>query len=300
MVAIVEDVDDDVCPDVEVTGSSASAGSKRPLAAAPRNTANVCIDDDIEEDVCIQPTKAKRARSAKGTAVTVVESDSDSSSSGSSRSRTLKRRGGAAAAAALLSQSTPLDVDEASRLVSRTLTLPTSFAGPLQHEGGLVVVMAETGANISVQQGASATDTAVSVEGTSEAVGKAAAQIQQLYDEFAEAERKAKLQADCEHMDQVEIPQKLLSAAVGPNGSDLPKVRDRCGGVMIALMPPSAGGHLTAFIGPGTAEQVQQAKEELLGRVQRAEAGEVPAQEPAPRPKLADEFEALMADVDGK
>ncbi|CAE7215270.1 aurkb-a [Symbiodinium sp. CCMP2592] len=116
--------------------------------------------------------------------------------------------------------------------------------------------MTESGANISVQQGATPTDTAVCVEGTSEAVGKAAVQIQQMFDDFTEAEKKAKMLADSEHMDQVEIPQKLLSAAVGPNGSDLPKVRERCGGVMIALMPPSEGGHLTAFIGPGTVEQV--------------------------------------------
>ncbi|CAE7760312.1 aurkb-a [Symbiodinium microadriaticum] len=291
MVAIVEDVDEDVCAEVEVTGSSAGAAK-----------ANVCIDDDADEEVCIQPSSTNNTRPSKrrkGAAVTLVESDSDSSSSVSSRSRTLKRRGGAAAAAALLSQSAPVDVDEASRLVSRTLSFPTSFAGPLQHEGGLVAVMAESGANISVQQGASPTDTAVCVEGTSEAVGKAAVQIQQMFDDFTEAEKKAKLLADSEHMDQVEIPQKVLSAAVGPNGSDLPKVRERCGGVMIALMPPSEGGHLTAFIGPGTAEQVKQAKEELLGRVQRAEAGEVPAQESMSRPKLADEFEALMEDVSG-
>ncbi|CAE7364615.1 aurkb-a, partial [Symbiodinium pilosum] len=147
----------------------------------------------------------------------------------------------------------------------------TSFAGPLQHEGGLVAVMAESGASISAQQGATPTDTVVCVEGTGEAVDKAAAQIQQMFDEFAEAERK---KVDSEQMDQVEIPQKLLSATVGPNGSELPKVRESCGGVMIALMPPSEGGHLTAFIGPGTSEQVQQAKEELLRRLRRAESGE--------------------------
>lgn len=50
---------------------------------------------------------------------------------------------GAAAATALLTATKPLDVDEATQVIQRQVSFPTSFAGPLQHEGGLVQIMAE-------------------------------------------------------------------------------------------------------------------------------------------------------------
>lgn len=51
---------------------------------------------------------------------------------------------GAAAATALLTATKPLDVDEATQVIQRQVSFPTSFAGPLQHEGGLVQIMAES------------------------------------------------------------------------------------------------------------------------------------------------------------
>ncbi|CAJ1442287.1 unnamed protein product [Effrenium voratum] len=193
-----------------------------------------------------------------------------------SRSRSQRRHGGAAAAAALLSAQAPLDVDEAERLIQRVLSFPTRFAGSLQHEGGLVAVMAECDVNISVQpESDSLQNTAIHIAGTAHSVGRAVSQIELQFEAFAEAERKAKAEADSGHMEETQIPQNVLSAALGPNGADLPKVRQKFGGIMIALMPPK-DGVFTAMIGPGTEEQVQQAKADLLQRVAVATSQDTP------------------------
>eukprot|EP00434_Breviolum_minutum_P038408 symbB.v1.2.034068.t1/scaffold4254.1/size42344/2 len=276
MTAVIEDVDDDVCA-VQVTVDS-----------APNNKTNICIEDDVDdvEDVCVTQTKTGTKRP-----VTLVESDSESSSAGSSAQR--RQCHGAAAATALLTATKPLDVDEATQVIQRQVSFPTSFAGPLQHEGGLVQIMAECDVNISVQPGDSVDATAISISGTEHAVGRAVAQIELQFKAFAEAERKAKEEAESNHMDQVKIPEQLLCGAVGPNGRDLPQVREKCG-VMIALMPPESG-NLTAHIGPGREEQVQFAKAELLQRISAAEKAKNEAANPSRQ--LSDEFNALMEDV---
>jgi len=84
------------------------------------------------------------------------ESESGSTSSGdTSRSRSRSRdrankRLGAAAATALVTATIPFDVEECDRIVERELALPTAFAMQLQHEGGLVAVMADTGTVVGV------------------------------------------------------------------------------------------------------------------------------------------------------
>ncbi|CAL1126750.1 unnamed protein product [Cladocopium goreaui] len=276
MTAVIEDVDDDVCA-VQVTRDNVPQSKKN----------NICIDDDVDdaEDVCVTHTKTGTKRP-----VTLVESDSESSSSGSNSQR---RKTGAAAATALLTASNPLDVDEADKVIHRILSFPTKFAGPLQHEGGLVQVMAECEVNISVQPGDSSDATAIKISGKEHALGRAVAQIELQFQAFAEAERKAKEEAESNYMDQVKIPEQLLCGAVGPNGRDLPKVREKCK-VMIALMPPEAG-HLTAHIGPGTEEQVKSAKAELLQRISAAEKAKADAANPSRQ--LSAEFQALMEDV---
>jgi len=90
-------------------------------------------------------------------------------------------------------------------------------------------------------------------------------------------------------MSKIEIPLQFMSA-VGPNGSDLPKVREKCGGIMIALMPPEvAGGPLVAHVGPGTRQQVLGAEGELKRRLLEAEKGD--------KGDLGDAFNELMQDV---
>eukprot|EP00913_Durusdinium_trenchii_P027103 g25434.t1 len=235
MAAVIEDVDDDVCA-VQVTRDN-----------VPQSTKDICIEDDADdaEAVCVSISQDKAGTKRP---VTLVESDSDSSSSGSQRSRSKRLASGAAAATALLSAAQPLDVDEAERVMSRVLCLPTAFVGPLQHEGGLVEVMADAGRPTGSD----------------------------------------------DRGEEVSIPEPLLCAALGPNGRDLPKVREPCGNVMIALMPPKSG-ELLALIGPGTQEQVQSAKKELLRRIAVAEKAKSEATNPSRR--LSDEFTALMADV---
>ncbi|CAK9073705.1 unnamed protein product [Durusdinium trenchii] len=282
MAAVIEDVDDDVCA-VQVTRDN-----------VPQSTKDICIEDDADdaEAVCVSISQDKAGTKRP---VTLVESDSDSSSSGSQRSRSKRLASGAAAATALLSAAQPLDVDEAERVMSRVLCLPTAFVGPLQHEGGLVEVMADCMVNISVQPvDMKPKDTEIKISGTEHAVGRAVSQIELHFEPFAEAERKAKAEAESGHMEEVSIPEPLLCAALGPNGRDLPKVREPCGNVMIALMPPKSG-ELLALIGPGTQEQVQSAKKELLRRIAVAEKAKSEATNPSRQ--LSDEFTALMADV---
>ena len=53
-------------------------------------------------------------------------------------------------------------------------------------------------------------------------MGRAAAQIEMDFMAFNEAQKSAKDEAEQSHMEEILVPEQLMSA-VGPNGSDLPK-----------------------------------------------------------------------------
>merc|ERR1712008_646692 len=74
---------------------------------------------------------------------------------------------------------------------------------------------------------------------------------------------------------RVEVPAAYLGPVVGANGEGLLEVREKCGGIMIALMPAEQPGGLTvAVLGPGDAVQVNSAERELRSRLLLAEAAE--------------------------
>lgn len=207
------------------------------------------------------------------------ESTSCSSSSGSgSRARyaraaaRLQQRAGAAAAAAVLSAAAPLDVDEDDRVCEREVVLPTDFALRLQHEGDLVALMADTGTVISARPGTAGSTTGLHIAGRTTGTARAAWQLEQLHrDHVAQEELSTKMAAEeavTARLEQLEIPSALMSRIMGANGKGLEEVREKCGGIMIALQPPSvSGGPLIAFIGPGQREYVLLAKRELTRRL---------------------------------
>eukprot|EP00931_Biecheleriopsis_adriatica_P052789 TRINITY_DN30780_c0_g1_i1.p1 TRINITY_DN30780_c0_g1~~TRINITY_DN30780_c0_g1_i1.p1 ORF type:complete len:391 (+),score=115.33 TRINITY_DN30780_c0_g1_i1:61-1173(+) len=325
------DIEDVEVSDLKVTEVKAAVRRKAPATKAGSTvdlagdvaSGEHCIEDDADDEVLCEQASVgvtdgprpgrlrrgrARARPTPGADITLVESGSESSSSGSSsRSRSQRRNKcvGAAAAAALMTAQAPLDVDEADRLIDQQIKLPTKFAARLQHEGGFVAIMADLQVNISVTPSDDGMqDSVVSVSGTDIAVGRAVEQIEGQFRSFSEEQKQTEAAAARQHMAKVEIPSQFLSAAVGPNGGDLPKVREKHGGIMIALMPPQeAGGPLTVHIGPGMRQQVEGAESELYGRLERAMKGEEPKQsepdEQEKKQQLADEFEALMQDVEG-
>jgi len=212
------------------------------------------------------------------------ESESGSTSSGdTSRSRSRSRdrankRLGAAAATALVTATIPFDVEECDRIVERELALPTAFAMQLQHEGGLVAVMADTGTVVGVTPKDSQ-QSVLSISGYADTVSRAIRHLEELYAAHVESERAAASaaaeRAETENIEWLEIPVEYLSAVVGPNGSGIAEVRERCSGIMVALQPSTEpGGPMTAFIGPGCHESVLLAKHELRQRMQFSETSE--------------------------
>ncbi|CAE8628739.1 unnamed protein product [Polarella glacialis] len=301
-ICIAEDDDDEICiqkvqapssiraPNpVETRRSAIAAAALRRRAATKTSATATTTAAAAAAPAPKAAPVARRKEKAKtrGADVCVaVGSDSESSSSGSSsRSRSQRRKQavGAVAATALLSSLQPLDIDEAERLTEREMRLPTSFAGRLQHEGGMVAVMVEFQVNISVlPAGTDLKDSTITISGTALAVGRAVSQLDLLFRNVAEAERRAADEAEQQQMTRVLVPQKHMVAVVGPNGSGLPKVREKCGGIMIALMPPeTSDGPLTAFIGPGPRDQRALAERELLDRLRQAEQStQAPPQTP--------------------
>mmetsp|Transcript_160578 Transcript_160578/g.283134 ORF Transcript_160578/g.283134 Transcript_160578/m.283134 type:complete len:393 (-) Transcript_160578:12-1190(-) len=278
--------------DVAVLSSEVSVNLDSELSSAPRSKGDdvAVLSSKVSVNLDSELSPAPRKKGVNSGGVDIVgrgpavniDSDSDegSSSSSSRRSRSRSRdRGnkslGAAAATALLTAAAPLDVDECARIVERTLALPTSFAMPLHHEGGTVAIMAETGTVISVSPKDSQ-DSTVHVSGVADAVGKALWQLQELHEthvkEATAAAAAAEAAAKLEHMEQLEIPSRHMSAVVGPNGASIADVRAKCGGIMIAIQPPSEpGGPLMAVIGPGERTNVLLARRELRKRLEAAE-----------------------------
>lgn len=191
-------------------------GAKPAARTALTSTTVELGGEDDGDDVCVQQpaatpackgsaraAKRKRARAASaktrlapaGAAVTQIDLGSESSSSSSSIGHKNRRNNtvGAAAATALLSSQAPLDIDEAERLIEKAISLPTAFAARLQHEGGMVAIMAEFSVNISVLPSElDAEESIVSISGTGQAIGHASSHVELLFDTFKEEQQEAK------------------------------------------------------------------------------------------------------------
>jgi len=193
---------------------------------------------------------------------------SDSGSSSRSRSRQRNKSVGAAAATALLSAAEPLELDTAERDAKRELTLLTSFAARLQHEGGLVAIMVETGSQISILPlEADPSKSVVRIVGGAHAVGRATAAVEVAHEQHQRALSSGPV------LGRVEVPSAYLGPVVGANGEGLLEVREKCGGIMIALMPAEQpGGAMVAVLGPSDVAQVSSAERELRSRLLLAEA----------------------------
>lgn len=257
-VADVEVTDADIGV-VRVTGKSASNGKHGSGAAGD----------------CSEVADLERKRAAKADVVEIASdsgsSSSDSESSSRSRSRQRSKCVGAAAATALMTSVQPLDVDEPERAVERELVLPTGFVVPLQHEGGLVAIMVETGAQICVlPRNEDPNESVVRLSGSEHAVGRAVSSLELAHSTHKQAEAAA---SAAPVLAQVEIPAQHLNAVVGPNGQGIAEVRSKCAGIMIAVQPSEQpGGPVTAFIGPSDKEQVVRAEREIRERLLLAEA----------------------------
>lgn len=206
--------------------------------------------------------------------VVAIDSGSDggssSSSSSRSRSRSRNKHLGAAAGAALLTAAAPLDVDECEKVVDQEINFPTPFAMQLQHAGNMVAVMAETGTVIGVSP-LETGNCILRISGTSASVKQASWQLEQLHARHIEEERIALREAEANVIENLEFPSDFLNALVGPNGAALVELRERCGGIMIAMQPPTCeGAPMTAFIGPGERANVDRAKEDLVRRLGQA------------------------------
>mmetsp|Transcript_75850 Transcript_75850/g.175860 ORF Transcript_75850/g.175860 Transcript_75850/m.175860 type:complete len:366 (+) Transcript_75850:80-1177(+) len=232
----------------------------------------------------------------------VVDIKSDSSSSSdtdsSSRSRSQRRSKsvGAAAATALLTAVEPLDVDVGERQVEKELQLPTSFAARLQHEGGTVVIMVETGAQISIwPREGDPNESIVRLVGTEHAVGRAVASLEMGHLSHKKVEAAAPTP---QVLAQVEIPAQFLNAVVGPNAETISEVRAACKGIMIALQPSEqSGGPTTAFIGPSDRELVAHAERQIRERLLLAEAGAEAAADARDEPAEARECTAVALET---
>lgn len=262
-------------------------------AAAPSSPFSDCsfvgtrvaapLDLEVEHAAAANTEECSFVAAVAGDACMLVNSDSDSDSSDSSsarsRSRERRRNVGAAAAAALVTAAQPLDVDEDERLVDRSLVLPTEDVMQLHQEGSIVAVMALTGAVIGVTPGQDDLSRClVRIVGTEGAVGKAGWElgqvIQALKEKRVAAEAEAFL-ADMEKVEELRIPSRYVSAVIGNNGCDLPAIRSRCGGIMIAVAPPAeTGGEFLVCMGPGDSQHVDAALRELTERLGRAQAEE--------------------------
>mmetsp|Transcript_122965 Transcript_122965/g.244669 ORF Transcript_122965/g.244669 Transcript_122965/m.244669 type:complete len:375 (-) Transcript_122965:45-1169(-) len=193
---------------------------------------------------------------------------SDSGSSSRSRSRQRNKSVGAAAATALLSAAEPLELDAADRDAERELTLATSFAARLQHEGGLVAIMVDTGSQISIMPlEADPSKSVLRICGGAHAVGRATASVEVAHEQYQRALSSGPV------LGRVEVPAAYLGPVIGANGEGLLEVREKCAGIMIALMPAEQpGGPTVAVLGPGDAVQVSNAERELRSRLLLAEA----------------------------
>jgi len=267
-VAIAGDVEiaDEDSRNVQVTGIvgspatgilvSNNASSRRQMARAragvPAAASSVEVVDDIVNINSDEDSSAS----------------SDSGSSSRSRSQRRNKSVGAAAATALLSAAEPLELDTAGVDVQRELILPTSFAAGLQHKGDLVAIMVETGSQISILPlEADPSKSVVRISGGAHAVGRATASV-----EVAHEDHKRALSAG-PVLGRLEVPSAYLGPVVGANGEGLLEVREKCGGIMIALMPAEQpGGPTVAVLGPGDAVQVSNAERELRSRLLLAEA----------------------------
>jgi len=277
--AVDADADSDVCADTP-TVVSHRVGPVIDAEAASK----VVADDDVAvvaSHAALSSRKGVACNLADEISVCgacmIVESDDDgavsssSSSSTTSRSRRGQKRLGAAAAAALVTASEPLDVDEADRVVKRQIELPTALALQLQHEGDLMAIMAETAANIRVEQ-LDAKNSVLSISGASSSVGRAAWQVQQLQASHEQKDGDAGGEKGAEPgFASFKFPHQCVSAVVGHDGRDLPAIRKICGDIMIALSPPSSSEEpWTACIGPGDASNLQKAVAELTRRLEAA------------------------------
>merc|ERR1712216_793374 len=150
------------------------------------------------------------------------------------------------------------------------LTLPTAFAMQFQHGGDIVAIMAETGTVIGVSPLETGNST-LSISGKSAAVKQASWQVEQLNAAHMEEERVASRLVEAPVLEYFEFPRELMNEIVGPNGSAIVELRERCGGIMIAMQPPTCEhGSMTAVIGPGRKADANSAKEELARRVELA------------------------------
>jgi len=256
------------------------AAAKRRRVAAPSDPCSATTNGDSDVAGLIVGGTTPAAKGAM-----VIDSGSESSSSSSSsddrsrsrgrRVRTAQERLGAAAGAAILTAAAPLDVDECDAIVERELSMPTDLAMELQHEGGLVAIMAETSTVIAAWPLPDTGRSVLRISGNGGGVGRAAWQLEQLREEHRSRQEAAAQVAEerdaNERLEQLEIPPERMSAVVGPNGAHLAQIREKCGGIMIALQPSAdPRGPLTAFIGPGRRASVLLAKRELQRRLDGA------------------------------
>merc|ERR1719195_235728 len=127
-----------------------------------------------------------------------------------------------------------VDIDEAERVVHRDLALPTAFAVRWQHEGGLVAIMVETGAQISIQpHDASPPDSVVRISGVAGAVGKAVANLELAHANHLEADAARAREAEAQPLlVRIEVPAAHVNAVTGTNGEAVAALREKCGGIM--------------------------------------------------------------------
>lgn len=191
------------------------------------------------------------------------EDSSSSSSNARSRSRGRRQQLGAAAAAAVVTASAPWDIEETEKVSHREVLLPTALAMEMQHAGGFVALMSDTGSviGLSPQDGGMCQ---VKISGTPGSIAKTVWQLEQLEQQHAAAASAAAAaetpEQDMSHMEQLLVPASCLGAV----SAALLKVRERCGGIMIAVEPKGTPcGAFVASIGPGLRADVLRAQAEL-------------------------------------
>merc|ERR1712146_540424 len=100
----------------------------------------------------------------------------------------------------------------------------------LQVEGTTVAIMSETGAVIGVSPKESM-QSSLSVSGNSAAVARAVWQLKELHANNKQEDAAAD---PSEVIEQLDIPGKHFNPIMGA----VAEIRDRCGGIMIAMKPP--------------------------------------------------------------
>eukprot|EP00929_Paragymnodinium_shiwhaense_P084526 TRINITY_DN45196_c0_g1_i1.p1 TRINITY_DN45196_c0_g1~~TRINITY_DN45196_c0_g1_i1.p1 ORF type:complete len:459 (-),score=98.07 TRINITY_DN45196_c0_g1_i1:140-1516(-) len=290
----VDVVEETVDLDSSTAGSSRQQPPRVPKRSAVEvlgDASSVAVTGVRKAPADPEAPKLEKCKLASVEVKSDSEDSSSSSSSSGSRTRRLSRqeRLGAAAAAAVLSAAAPLDVDEAEKVTHTQITVPSKFAMRLQHEGGLIALMAETNTVIEVSPSAGdASKSVARISGKPEQAGRATVRLQEMCKDEADndvaqveavkrrkREIEAALASGCDISEELEVPSAHFQAVLGAGGrNSLSAVRERCGGVMIVVQPSMVpGGPLLAMIGPGKAQHVLRAKEELSNRLTEALGG---------------------------